>query len=1246
MLVKGRSAWSKVPSSKWNHLAHYHPSSERAGSTFIKGGHFLKENGKHFDAAFFNITRTEAMSMDLQQRIAMENVYEALENAGLRLEDVRGSKTSVFAGAFTDDTRAILNEDPDILPKYKTTGTSNSIISNRVSWFYDFKGCSLTLDTACSSSLVAFHLACNDLRQGASDMSIVCGVNVIESPETMYRMSNLGLLSPDGKCFSFDSRANGYSRGEGVGTIILKPVKAAIRDGDLIRAVVRGTGINQDGRGTDGIALPNKQAQEELIRQVYRSFDLDMNVTGFVEAHATGSPAGDPLEAGAIASAWRSRPANPPLYVGAGKANHGHLEGASGVAAVIKTVLALESGTIPPNINFKKVNPRIPCDRWKIKFPLAPTPWPDLPVRRASLNSFGFGGTNAHAVLDDSSSYLRDKGLIGRHQTKEPTDSVKAVARRSHRVFVWAAQDEEGIKRILSTFVDHLKGYSASDQQDEFLDDLAFTLSERRSRLAWRIAVAAETVDELVGKLSDSSTKSLAVSPAATTPTLGYIFTGQGTQWHAMGRELLQYAVFKDSVFAATEYLSSLGSLFNALEELSKPAESSRINEPFVSQTLCTVLQVALVDTLSSWNVYPVRVVGHSSGEIGAAYAAGALDRESAWKVAYFRGLVSSKKTGTGLAVDFSADEIKSYMDQVNKDTLDGDLIVARCNSPQSITYRGDEAKIDRPKELVDEDRIFARNLTASNAYYSSHMKAVADEYRSLMGTLSSRETGGQVLVFSSVTGELIDTVAMSKPEYWVENLVSPVKFEKALLAMCTEAAMETTKLKLGGGAELPVTHVVEVGPHAALHNAVRGTVLNDPNLKAIRYLSIFLYNSHAAYTTLSTIGSLVSSGYPANLLAVNHEQSKRPPRMIADLPPYAFNRSQEYWSESRRSRVWRFRNHARHDMLGGRVPDWDAEQPRWRNFLCVSELPWLSDHRVMGSIVVPGVMYPIMAIEGMRELCADQDRPLAGFTLKDVVFSRALVLSEDPDNATETMLSMQRLPESCHADSASWWEWRVSSFSPRDELWLEHSRGLIAIELAEAQTGLINAGREAAEREAAFKALLETSEARCQGPLDLARQYAELKRVGLEFGPLLRNLTDVKSAEADGKAGQAFGTLRVPDVAAAMPAGALAQHVIQPPVFDSMLHMFIFAYQACVGGGPLSELLAPIAIRSLWVSAGIETTPGTHFSCHGAARLTSHKRYGGDITVWSAKSREVRVVLRGIEAVSLQESSTEADQR
>lgn len=1108
--------------------------------------------------------------------------------------------------------------------------------------------------------------------------SIITGVNVIESPETMYRMSNLGFLSPDGRCFSFDSRANGYSRGEGVGTLILKPVSAAIRDGDVIRAVVRGTGTNQDGRGTGGMTLPNKVAQEALIREVYSKFQLDLDETGFVEAHATGTPAGDPLEAGAIASAWQrvgpkatAAATKPPLYVGAAKTNHGHLEGASGVAAVIKTVMTLEQGVIPPNVNFEVCNPRIPIARWGIRLPLEPTPFEGVDgVRRASINSFGFGGTNAHVVLDDASSYLRSICEDGKHGTKSAIDDSSSTSSSSgeaqtpsaHRIFVFSAHDEDGIRRVLSAYADHLTQH-AEKVDDTFLSNLAYTLSNRRSRLPWRLAIAAESQTSLVAALADSTIRSQAIRPnPVITPAPAFIFTGQGAQWYAMGRELLVYNVFETAVVQADKYLASLGSGFSVLEELARrEADVSKIDEPLFAQTLCTVLQVALVDLLASWNIRPHRVVGHSSGEIAAAYAAGALDRESAWRVAYSRGVISSKPSasrtrGAMLAVGCSKEEIVPLIEEVNARLGEdsGELVIACYNSPKSLTISGDNSKIDALQEAADGRKMFARKLKVGKAYHSSHMRPLADEYLTLMGTLTcpAASTRSQdVLVFSSVTGGLVGADEMCKPEYWTQNLVSPVKFQQAITALCT-ANVAKKQLKVGGGAELPVTHLIEVGPHGALQSAVRDAVLSDPNLKALRYLSVLSRGKHACFTALGAVSSLVAAGCPANLDSVNLQDKVSSSRMLLDLPPYPWNHasSQEYWSESRRSRAWRFRRHARHDLLGATVPDWNPEEPRWRNMLRISELPWLKDHRVTGSIVLPGVSYLIMAIEGIRQLYGSQEEEvLKGFNLRDINISRALQIHEEED--TEIMLSMKRAAESGQADSNIWWEWKVTSFSPHDESWLEHCRGQVSAETsssAHIATGPIDGGREAVERQKLYTSILSESTGLCKhASVDISRQYADLERVGLEFGPLFRNLTSVQTADSHvtGKTGQALGTLKIPGIASAMPSQALAEHVIHPPVFDSIIHLFLFAFQASSTGGgkPLTEPMVPVAIKSMWLSADIEASPGAELTVHSSAQLASHKRFGADITVWgseAATESQVRLILRGLEAVPLQEST------
>lgn len=1118
--------------------------------------------------------------------------------------------------------------------------------------------------------------------------SIITGVNIIESPEFMFRASGLGMVSPDGRCYSLDSRANGYGRGEGVGTLILKPVSAAIRDGNVIRAVIRGTGVNSDGRGTGGITLPSKPAQERLMRDVYARNDLDLDETGFLEGHFTGTPAGDPIEASAIASVFqRGGPkaaGRPPLYVGAVKANIGHVEAASGMAQVIKTVLALEKGVIPPNTNFEKINPRIPIDRWGLKLPLAPTPFEAGPsgVRRASINSFGFGGTNAHVVLDDAKGYLDRLGLgesSHLHATKSSTPALteKGEERTSqavagHKVFLFSANEEEGISRVLASHAEHLQKKLETGENgtltvdDTYLSSLATTLSERRSRLSWRLAITADSASSLLAALTDPTTKSSAVRPGkASKPAAAFIFTGQGAQWFAMGRELLAYDVFRASVAEADKFISTtLGAGFSVLEELTqRDKDSTKIDQPLYSQTLCTVLQIALVDLLASWNLAPKRVIGHSSGEIGAAYAAGALDRESAWKVAYYRGVVSAKPAGDDIrgammAIGCTADEVAPLIAEVKEKLgADGELVIACYNSPHSLTISGDEAKVDALVEAASSKKLFARKLRVARAYHSSHMVPVSDEYRSLMGELrpgvKQSPTSEDVQVVSSVTGGLISADEMTKPDYWVQNLVSPVRFSQALVALCTSNVAKK-QLKVGGGAELPVTHLVEVGPHGALKAAARDAVLDDPNYKALRYVSVLTRGKHACETTLQAVGDLAAAGLPINLPKVNGGNGKE--AMLVDLPPYPFHHSRETcsWLESRSSRAWRFRKHARHDILGAPVRDWDPEAPRWRNHLRVPEVPWLRDHKVTDSIVVAGVTYLVMAIEAVRQLYSDKGDVPLGFNLRDVSISRALTVSEDEH--TETMFSMRRVTESRQSDSSLWWEWKVTSFSAHDDTWLEHSRGQISVETeASTTTGIIDGGREERARRQKYSDLLSTVTQACTAPQTeaLASKYAEFERIGLGFGPMFRNITTVHSSSnsnsGDDKGrGQSLATVRIPDLAKAMPAHHLAASVIHPPVFDNILHSFIFALQA--SAERMTDPMVPVAMRSVWVSADIEAQPGDELTVHADAGRVGHKRVEADITAWSGAStgvgseRLVRVVMRGVEAVPLQENTTAGD--
>lgn len=1031
LVCRGRSGWTPIPKDRFSLEGYYHPDANRLGTYNPVGGCFLTEDVAAFDAPFFGITEREAKAMDPQHRIILECVYEALENAGIGRHELVGKKVACYAGGSFTDYELNNLRDLDTAPMYQSTGNAPSLLANRISYFFDFRGPSHTIETACSSSLTALHLAMEALATGDADLVVLASSHLNLLPDHFVSMSSQGLLSGDGRSYAFDKRANGFGRGEGAGVIILKPLDQAIADNDGIRALVVGSGVNQDGR-TNGITMPNGEAQLQLMRDVYRDFRLDPRETGFVEAHGTGTKVGDPIEMKALHEMFdEGRSPRRPLYVGSVKTNVGHLEGASGIVSLIKGALMLERGYVLPNHDFVEGNPEIPFDEWNVRVPTKLISWPKG-KKYVSINSFGFGGGNAHAVL---AAPPKKQVLLN---SILPTEYVEPK-----RLFVLSANSIGSLAQQLTNLVVYLERRPIAFQWD-LLANLAYTLGQRRSFLAYKITFASNDGASLIAAMAKARDGLDKTAVRATRqPRLGFVFTGQGAQWHAMGRELLPaYPVFQESLEKFTSALLDLGADFNLLDELKRDAKESRLATAQLSQPACTAVQVALVDLLRNWAVRPHAVVGHSSGEIAAAYAAGALTLEECAAAAYWRGQAvlelkrrHPKLEGAMLAVGASDEEVAEEIATMQKEGIlsakdTGKVVVACINSPGSITASGDEAAVRKLQDRIEEKGMFNRRVRVDTAYHSHHMELVADWYGDKLGALEPRagpaesaareivekklklqktatenvegqneedkvtaaaktdskegekaeeatktepkekpQKAEEVLFYSSLQGRHLPTLSSLGTDYWVRNLTQPVQFASALAALCTPENPDDK-----------VDLLVEIGPHSALEGPVKQILkaLVDPATgqpvsgKKPTYLSSLVRNKDAVDSMLSLASSLFVQGAMLDFGGINFPvPPPKPLRVLRDMPVYAWDHSTRYWWETRISRGHLYRPFPRNDVLGA-LADYSNEiEPVWRNIVRPDEIPWVRGHAMQGMIIYPMAGYLSMAIEAAAQKAA-----------------------------------------------------------------------------------------------------------------------------------------------------------------------------------------------------------------------------------------------------------------------------------
>ena len=755
LLRDGVDAVRDIPADRWDADAWYDADPSAPGKTSTRRGAFL-DDVRGFDAAHFGILEREASRMDPQQRVFLEVACDAIDDAGLARERLRGSRTGVFIASYHNDYAQMQHADVEAIDPRTLTGTLHSVLANRLSWFLDLRGPSLSIDTACSSSLVAAHLGCQSLRTGETDVAIIGGVSLVLTPELLVSMSKVGFMAPDGHCKTFDAQANGFGRGEGCGVLVLKRLSDALGDGDRVLAVVRGSAVNQDGRSTV-MAAPSGPAQRALILEALSNAQIEPDRIGLMETHGTGTALGDPIEVEAIAATiGRPGVGTAPCLLGAAKANIGHLEAAAGVAGLIKTVLALRHEAVPPQIHFTQVSPHIRLDGTRLQVPTALTPWPrgERP-RCAAVSSFGVGGTNAHVIVEEAPEL----------PAAEPADP-------GLRLLPLSAQDPAALRALVQAWQQWLVDSPAADA------DLAWSASARRSHLERRIAVVGEDRAAWRARLAERLSEPM---DAPAHGRLAFVFSGQGPQWHAMGRELLaQEPAFRTVIEECDALLRPLAG-WSLLQELARDEATSRMAETEVAQPALFALQVALAALWKSWGVLPDAVVGHSVGEIAALHVAGVLALPEAVRVVWHRARIMQRATGQGrmASASLTPDDAATLLRR-----FAGRLEIGAVNAPRSVVLSGEPAALAEALAELDARGVAHRQLQVQYAFHSVQMAPFQQALVDALGDVA--QAAPTLAVYSTVAGERADGVSFDAA-YFGRNVREPVQFAGAIAALAED---------------------------------------------------------------------------------------------------------------------------------------------------------------------------------------------------------------------------------------------------------------------------------------------------------------------------------------------------------------------------------------------------------------------------------------------------------------------------
>jgi acyl transferase domain-containing protein len=851
MLWSGTDAISEIPADRWPLADWFDEGTDTPGKMYTRFGGFLNEVDR-FDADFFGIAPVEAAAMDPQQRLVLELAWEGLEDAGHAPSSLAGTRAGVYLGIANGDYGRALFSRPDQIDPYFSVGTAFSVAAGRVSYVLGLHGPAVAVDTACSSSLVSLHLACQGLRNGDCDLALAGGVNLILTPEINVNFSKAGMMSRDGRCRTFDADAAGYVRGEGGGMLVLRRLRDAVADGDRILAVVRGTAVNQDGR-SNGLTAPNGPSQEAVVRAALRAAGVSPAAVGYVETHGTGTSLGDPIEVNALGAVLaEGRDAASPVAIGSVKTNIGHLEAAAGVAGVIKAVLALQHGEIPPHLHFATPNPLIDWDTLPVTVPTAVAPFPAVDGKRvAAVSSFGFSGTNAHVILESAPAEA------------PPAD---ALPERPLQVLAISARDAQALRTLVERYRDVLRSWT--DGPAGTVADLCATANAGRSHFAHRVSVsgatAAELAEGLEAWLGGGAHPRVVAGVAAESPRVAFLFPGQGSQYAGMGRELYDAApAFREAFDACAAALDPL--LDRPVRDVVQ--DGALLDQTEYAQPALFAIEYALAQLWRSWGVEPAAVMGHSFGEYAAAAVAGVLSLPDAARMVVARGrLAAALPPGGSMAiVEASETEAREAIA-----ALGAAVWVAAINAPATTAISGERAGVETVVEhFAAKGRRVKRLARVSYASHSPLVEPMLDAFeRELSGVRFAAPTIG---VISNLTGEPADLATLGTPRYWRDHLRHPVRFAQSVRALAAQG----------------ITHYVEPSPHPVLLGMAAESA-NGASLPSLR-------EGQGAWSEmLLSLQALYAGGVAVDW--TGFERGRRRRRVA--LPTYPFRR-RRFWHES-----------------------------------------------------------------------------------------------------------------------------------------------------------------------------------------------------------------------------------------------------------------------------------------------------------------------------------------------------------